>query len=296
MSDSKSPSESPAPPTDLFAKLAIQCDPDLAVGRTTLKDKIEKYEAWKSVFTEPTLEVAKVLPSVDPMALLQFVESPVVLYLFRQFVVEAFNVKPGTSNGGGLWITEEQMKTVYGSFENLSFKIRDTLPLAPPMFQTIYPIKYRGRAVEDAIKEFMEGCARWADSEVGLLIKPYFKIREVQIQILLGILGICLRLEQLGQFPHDILKWKIKGPTQTEGNDHWGIKSSLVPFFQAWRLRFSSNIRDDGFILYWSCKMEDEKTIEREEVGGWRWQCYLNEIKGSRYSYHADLERKKRGI
>ncbi|GAP90181.1 hypothetical protein SAMD00023353_4200230 [Rosellinia necatrix] len=223
-----------------------------------------------TVFTAPTMALAAHFPELDPVALLQLVEAPVVRLAFYEFRSRFWDEAVGDEREFAL-IPIENIKEAIGDFnEN------------PAGFAGYRSISGGGHAVhpstyldQSAITGFMSRVFAWATQEyLKLPIAPFLKGESMGMSLLWGILGICIALHQEETFPaplsalpagvdsSDIAAWEKSMSGTLSYDPTW------FPAWQEWRTRHET-LKDSkeraSFVRFWTAETAADFATWRED-------------------------------
>ncbi|KAI0535301.1 hypothetical protein GGR58DRAFT_529605 [Xylaria digitata] len=218
------------------------------------------------LFVIPTFALAAQFPELDPMALLQLVEAPVVRMAWYEFRHQFWDELQLDNKEFGvrheIVISDEVVRSAIEAF-NLcpGGQHRPTGGLIggglPCDFTT---------TVNNPFSVFMTRIYAWATQEyLSLPICKSFINPEIRNGILWGILGICLNLDSEGKFPaplapfpkkfeidcdEDFRKWK----SSVSGS--LGYDANWFPAWQEWRIRHDAFKQDsenrNSFVRFWA--------------------------------------------
>ncbi|KAJ2984791.1 hypothetical protein NUW58_g5875 [Xylaria curta] len=185
------------------------------------------------IFVAPTMALASNFPELDPIALLQLVEAPIVCMAFHVFREQFWD--EFTTNEPAEIDIDEISEAVAG-FEEKPEGNRSIGLFGAGMIA--------GRSEDEhPITIFMCRLYAWASQEsISLPIQVYLKDAGLRANILWGILGICISLHINGEFPAPP---ETSLPAEEESDDvEKKIRAFPVtydpcwlPIWEEWRMR-----------------------------------------------------------
>ncbi|KAI1116714.1 hypothetical protein F5Y14DRAFT_448872 [Nemania sp. NC0429] len=209
------------------------------------------------------MALATQFPELDPVALLELVEAPVIRMAFYEFRHRLWD--EATAEGKAMIHRNELTKTL---------KIFEEKPLGfgGPGHRghlggglSSHPLM---RTAETPFSAFMSRVFAWSQQDhLQLSIAPSLRDSAIRAKLLWGILGVCISLHGTGEFPAPITPL----PTSNEGDDlpKWegavkgsmGYDATWYPEWQEWRIRREA-LRDQterlAFTRFWVTKVADD--------------------------------------
>ncbi|KAI1123624.1 hypothetical protein F5Y10DRAFT_269909 [Nemania abortiva] len=220
-----------------------------------------------TVFTELAMGLASRFPELDPVAILELVEAPVVRLAFYELCntswdqnIEEPGQAPRISSEYIKSSIEAFEKNPMGGFGGLEYRdIRGGgLPLTPEL---------RG-AEATCFSIFMSRIYAWAmQPHPDLRVSRYLQYGSIRLPLLWGILGICISLYGDDRFPRPL--YPLPEITYEDHMDDWefevtgslGYSSAWFPEWQEWRLRYEA-LKDEtdrnAIAQFWSCLIFDK--------------------------------------
>ncbi|KAI0019922.1 hypothetical protein F4780DRAFT_744664 [Xylariomycetidae sp. FL0641] len=300
----------PEPPTKEFAFFSLRDAYEMKV-----KEQEARFEAEATAFTWPTMALASLLPNVDPQALLQFVESPVVRMAFLEFLDRTWNLDSNFPERKG------RLQHRYIDYSDIRYA-RYALDRSKREFvegkhgdeSRDYVWTHGRNGAHDRVKTWpmgwslycmMDRCIYWAESACpSLPIKPYMQDGNQRNQIVFGALMVHIRLHSLGKLPSSV-------PEGRHCFDHESSYSPLwFPAWQAWRHRHNvSREYAHERAIHWARKVAEDyhqgnrpcetfwfetsviDALEAAQQGDGRWR--LNQDGTCRYDHLPRMERDK---
>ncbi|RWA05098.1 hypothetical protein EKO27_g10010 [Xylaria grammica] len=216
-------------------------------------------------FVIPTFALASQFPELDPIALLQLVEAPVVrmaFYEFRQRFWDHMRAHAETHwmKNGKVALADHDLRKSIETFnlwpEGESRLEKSIRGGGGPSNFAFYH--------RDPIPAFLSRVYAWVtQSHLNLPICKHLDDPTIRTRILWGILGICIGMHEEGDFPQPICP--IPANVDTDNNldeFHTRVSGSLgydarwFPAWQEWRTRHERFERDtearNRYILYWA--------------------------------------------
>ncbi|KAI0402470.1 hypothetical protein F4802DRAFT_617819 [Xylaria palmicola] len=250
-----------------------------------------------TVFDEPSMVLASQFPELDPVAILQVVESPAVLMAFNEFRLRLWNEvceEPGVPV-----VDVEHISRAITNFTHEPFG--QNLAIAIGGGPAASPYRYHE---DSAFSAFMSRVYKWIDQEyLDLPIRKYLVADEdLRIKLLWGILGVCIDLLAEGELPRPRVDLPPKVDTANTVADKRtlvgavGYDATWFPQWQEWRMRhalLADGAQRDKYVRTWASRIADEC---REGDGGssshWRTRRFigiLHFVKGRDESHDFDL-------
>ncbi|KAI0467467.1 hypothetical protein F4859DRAFT_525382 [Xylaria cf. heliscus] len=221
-------------------------------------------------FTEPTFGLAAHFPELDPVALLQLVEAPVVRLAFYEFRSRFWDV----------------CRSFNPPMASIQFVDRalDKFSASPAGLGRLSSIgggecsRPDDYQMHDAFYAFMSRIYAWATQDyLDLPIRRHLEDTSIAASLLWGILGICISLYEDGNFPEP----QIALPTEENRFEHvddevdvkdvenWKLATHAMRYtphmfslWQEWRLRHEALIKDEkersNLARSWSTKIAED--------------------------------------
>ncbi|KAI1190734.1 hypothetical protein F5B17DRAFT_427211 [Nemania serpens] len=214
------------------------------------------------------MALATQFPEIDPVALLQLVEAPVVRMAFYEFRHRFWDeaTEPGLAmiNRGELTKTFKIFEQKPSGFGGVGHRgLLGGGLSSHPIMQTS----------ETAFSAFLSRVFAWSQLDhLKLPIAATLRDSAIRAKLLWGILGICISLHAAGEFPAPLAPF----PTSDEDLSKWessvtgslGYDPSWYPEWQEWRIRHEI-LRDHNerhpFTRFWVARVaEDFFALGRE--------------------------------
>ncbi|KAI0201876.1 hypothetical protein F4808DRAFT_459632 [Astrocystis sublimbata] len=147
----------------------------------------------KSDFVKPAFALAVWFPEIDPIALLELIESPAVRLAFYEFQCRYWEVHKRVPSA------RVHIATIEKSFEDFNknpygFRLKKI-----GGGDCHNPEQYE---VLGAFYAFMSRVYSWANSEfLGLTLRPFLADETYRLSIMWGVLGVCIAMFEEGHFP-----------------------------------------------------------------------------------------------
>ncbi|KAI1748126.1 hypothetical protein F4782DRAFT_534712 [Xylaria castorea] len=226
---------------------------------------------YYTVFNEPTFALAAHFPELDPIALLQLVEAPVVRLAFYEFRSRFWD---GCKRVGP---ARAHIQLIEKALDDFSKR-----PEGPGRLSAIgggdcsSPDDYH---IHDSFYAFISRVYAWATQDcLDIPIRRHLEDRSICASLLWGILGICISLHENGEFPEplfplptDEFEFKqVEGDITIHDIENWKINTRAMcytpiyfPLWQEWRIRHETlkQSKDrDSFVSCWAAKVAEDYT------------------------------------
>ncbi|TRX89721.1 hypothetical protein FHL15_009311 [Xylaria flabelliformis] len=208
-------------------------------------------------FAEPTFALAAHFPELDPIALLQLVEAPVVRLAFYEFRSRFWDrlkrVDPAQTH---IKLVERALNLFGENPEGINrlSVIGGGDCSSPDNYQTC-----------DSFYAFMSRVYAWATSQdyLDLPIRRNLENKILSASLLWGILGICISIHEDGNFPEPLL------PLPTEEFQH--VEGELTPDdVKAWKVNTRALCYTPPYFPLWQEWRARHQTL-RDEYHGANW-------------------------
>ncbi|KAI1296116.1 hypothetical protein F5Y03DRAFT_410302 [Xylaria venustula] len=213
-----------------------------------------------SIFNEPTMALASQFPELDPLALLQLVEAPVVrmaFFEFRKYYWDEITSWDENITPRGVLLDSDELKNDLNAFLLKPEGYRGPVgnigggPSGSSRRYHMYPFS-----------SFMSRVYSWAvQRHLNLPVRQYLVGTELCVSILWGILGICISLHAREIFP--TLSFQLDDHANIE-TEALGYSPYWFPAWQEWRMRHESLQREgerDVFIRSWASRISIDHSI-----------------------------------
>ncbi|KAI0439075.1 hypothetical protein F4803DRAFT_554428 [Xylaria telfairii] len=245
----------------------------------------QTYPATVTVFTEPTFALASYFPELDPVAILQVVEAPVVRLAFYEFL-SRFWLPFKTSIPIGTSLGDIRLEIIEKAFTDFSKKPAGSRITNIGGGCCSSPDDYQ---VQDAFYAFMSRVYGWATQDyLSLPLRRQLEDRKIAADLIWGILGICLGLHEDGDFPEPLLPLPtgefefehVDGVLEATHVEKWENGTRAMTYtprsyllWQEWRIRYEA-LNDQNernrFALSWASNVpQDFKGPHSREIRDW---------------------------
>ncbi|KAH8162570.1 hypothetical protein CIB48_g5684 [Xylaria polymorpha] len=225
-------------------------------------------QTFSTVFAEPTFALASHFPELDPVAILQLVEAPVVSLAFYEFRSRFWDACRNISP------TEIHIQLVEKALDDFSKNPAGSRITNIGGGFCSNPDDYQ---IEDSIYAFMSRVYGWATQNfLDLPIRRQLENPNIGASLLWGILGICISLHENGQFPEPLLplpteefEFKhVEGDLDVNDVENWKNATRAMRYeprsyflWQEWRLRHEA-LNDQrvraNFTVSWAAKISED--------------------------------------
>ncbi|KAI8946342.1 hypothetical protein F4801DRAFT_583497 [Xylaria longipes] len=218
-------------------------------------------------FNEPTFALAAHFPELNPVALLQLVEAPVVRLAFYEFRSRFWDA---CRKNGQAKTQIQFVEKALNDFSNMPAGYGRINDIGGGECSS--PDDYE---IRDSFYAFMSRVYAWATQDyLDLPIRRHLEDTSISASILWGILGICISVHEAGKFPEPLF------PIPTEGFEHvdgeldlkdvvdWRFATRAAthtpksfPLWQEWRVRHEALVNPkncERFIRFWAAKVADD--------------------------------------